>query len=233
MDESVGSGRSNGRGVGSTERVEELLRPDDRLVERVASREVAWKGLIFEVQRLDVVCPDGSHARRDVLLHHGGAGVCAVRDGRICLVRQYRVALGRMTLEIPAGKLEAGEDPAVCAARELEEETGLVAESLERIAVSAGAPGFNDEKTRIFMAHGLHRHEASPDEGEFVDVVWLPLEDVMAAIRAGLVEDAKTVISVYEALARGMGRPAMTGSAAADARSEDSRAPRGSRQGLR
>lgn len=187
---------------GSTEEIRRLMQPDDRLVERVVARETEWKGVIFEVQKLEVVCPDGSQGRRDILLHHGGAGVCAVRDGRICLVRQYRVALGRMSLEIPAGKLEAGEDPAVCAARELTEETGLVADRLEPIAVSAGAPGFNNEKTRIFYAHGLHRGPASPDEGEFVDVVWLPLEDMMAAIHDGIIEDAKTVISVYDALSR-------------------------------
>ena len=198
-------GQDNGEGDGSTKLVEKLLRPEPRLVETVDSRETMWKGVIFEVQRLDVLCPDGSHGRRDILLHNGGAGVCAVRDGKICLVRQYRVALGRMSLEIPAGKLEPGEDPAICAARELEEETGLVADRLERIAVSAGAPGFNNEKTRIFLATGLHRGEASPDEGEFVDVVWLPLKDMMAAIHAGLIEDAKTIISVYEALSRGMG----------------------------
>lgn len=187
---------------GTTDEIRQLLEPDPRLVEDVVSRKTEWKGLIFEVQRLEVACPDGSHGRRDILLHHGGSGVCAVRDGRICLVRQYRVALGRMTLEIPAGKLEPGEDPAACAARELSEETGLVADELEPIAVSAGAPGFNNEKTHIYYAHGLRRGPASPDEGEFVDVTWLPLPDVMAAIRAGLIEDAKTVISVYDALAR-------------------------------
>lgn len=185
-----------------TDEIRRLMEPDPRLVERVVRRESEWKGVIFEVQKLEVECPDGSLARRDILLHHGGAGVCAVRDGRICLVRQYRVALGRMSLEIPAGKLEAGEDPAVCAARELTEETGLVADRLERIAVSAGAPGFNNEKTRIFYAHGLHRGPASPDEGEFVDVVWIPLEDMMQAVHEGIIEDAKTVVSVYEAMAR-------------------------------
>lgn len=187
---------------GNTDEIMRLLEPEPRLQEKVVSRQIEWRGMIFEVQKLEVSCPDGSHGRRDILLHHGGSGVCAVREGRICLVRQYRVALGRMTLEIPAGKLEAGEDPAACAARELTEETGLVADELELIAVSAGAPGFNNEKTHIYYAHGLHRGPASPDEGEFVDVAWLPLEDVMSAIRAGIIQDAKTVISVYDALSR-------------------------------
>lgn len=192
----------NGPLTGSTKEIRRLMEPDPRLEERVVSRETEWRGMIFEVQKLEVACPDGSTGRRDILLHHGGSGVYAVRDGRICLVRQYRVALGRMTLEIPAGKLEPGEDPAACAARELAEETGLVAEELEPIAVSAGAPGFNNERTHIYFAHGLHRGPASPDEGEFVDVVWLPLPDVLAGIREGVIQDAKTVISVYDALRR-------------------------------
>lgn len=188
--------------MASTREIERLLEPDPRLTETVTSRETEWKGLIFEVQKLGVRCPDGSAGRRDVVLHHGGCGVSAVREGKICLVRQYRVALGRITLEIPAGKLEAGEDPATCAARELAEETGLVADRLELVASSADVPGFSDERTRVFYAHGLRRGPASPDAGEFVDAVWLPLPDVMAAIRAGIIEDAKTIIAVQDALLR-------------------------------
>ncbi len=127
--------------------------------------------------------------------------VCVVRDGKICLVRQYRVALGRMSLEIPAGKLDPGEDPAVCAARELTEETGLVAGRLELLANTAGAPGFNDEKTRIFVAYDVVQGDARPDADEFVDVVWVPVKDMIEAIRAGLIEDAKTVVSVLAAAA--------------------------------
>ncbi len=186
--------------MATTERIRELLKLDDRLVEKVVDTRDVWEGSIFQVRQLDVSLPDGSHGGRDVILHHGGAGVCVVRDGRICLVRQYRVAMGRMTLEIPAGKIDPGEDPATCASRELTEETGLVAERLDRIAYSAGAPGFTNEKTRIYMARGVSRGEASPDEGEFVDVVWVPLRDMLLAIQEGLIEDAKTVISVYAAL---------------------------------
>ena len=178
-----------------------LMQDDERLVERISQKEDIWEGKIFSVERLEVELSDGSKDYREIVRHHGGAGVCAVRDGKICLVRQYRVALGRMSLEIPAGKLDPGEDPAVCAARELAEETGLVADRLERLAVSAGAPGFNNEKTRIFVAHGLHQGKASPDEGELVDVVWLPVQDMLEAVRAGIIEDAKTVVSVLAAAA--------------------------------
>ena len=185
----------------SLERIKRLLEPDPRLVERVIRTNKEWQGKIFGVEHLLVELPDGSQDWREIVRHNGGAGVCVVRDGKICLVRQYRVALGRMTLEIPAGKLDAGEDPAVCAARELTEETGLVAGRVEPLAVTAGAPGFNNEKTRVFVAKDVTQGEASPDEGELVDVVWVPVEDVVEAIRAGLIEDAKTVVSAFAAAA--------------------------------
>ncbi|MDO4538407.1 MAG: NUDIX hydrolase [Coriobacteriales bacterium] len=183
------------------DRIRELLTLDETKVERIVEDNLEWEGKIFSVRHTRVELPDGTRDWRELVHHNGGAGVCAVRDGKLCLVRQYRVALERMSLEIPAGKLDPGEDPAICAARELTEETGLTAERLEPLAVSAGAPGFNDEKTRIFVAHGLHQGEAAPDEGELVDVVWIPVEDVVEAIRAGLIEDAKTVVSAFAAAA--------------------------------
>ena len=177
------------------DRIHNLLQDDPSLVERVDVRENKWHNPIFEAERWEVTQPDGEVGERDIVLHHGGSGVCVVRDGKMCLVRQYRVALGRMTLEIPAGKLDPGEDPAVCAARELTEETGLVAKRLVPIAVSSSAPGFTNEKTRVFYADGVSQHPAHPDSDEFVDVVWVPLDEVVAAVRAGIIEDAKTVVS--------------------------------------
>ena len=185
------------------DRIRKLLEPEPRLVEERVSSEVPWEGRIFSVEYAEVRDAFGAVEPRELVHHHGGCGVAAFRDGRLCLVRQYRVALGRMTLEIPAGKVDAGEDFAVCAARELAEETGLVADSLEFVASSAGAPGFNDERTRVFFAHGLREGEAHPDADEYVDVLWLPLEDVLAAIKAGLIEDAKTIVAAL-AIASGM-----------------------------
>ena len=173
-------------------------------VERVVGETRVWDGKIFRVRTLDVALPDGTTGYREVVWHNGGAGVCAVRDGRMCLVRQYRVAMGRMSLEIPAGKLDAGEDPAHCAARELAEETGLVAQRLEFVARAAGSIGFTNEATSVFLAHGLSAGTARPDSGEFVDVVWLPVRDVVAAARAGLIQDGKTIIGALAAVERGL-----------------------------
>lgn len=176
-----------------------LLEPDPGLREEVVATQPRWQGRIFSTQTLDVRLPDGSHATRETVSHHGGAGVCAVRDGRICLVRQWRVALDRMTLEIPAGKLDADEEPQTCAARELKEETGLVAERLVPVATAVGSPGFSNEATCIFRALGLSQGIAHPDAGECVDVVWLPLADAERAIGEGLIVDSKTIIAILHA----------------------------------
>lgn len=182
---------------------EALSAPTGGLEERVLAEHQRWAGKIFSAVQLDVRQPDGTGGVRDIVWHHGGAGVAAVRDGRICLVRQWRVSLGRMSLEIPAGRLEEGEDPALCAARELAEETGLQAERLEFVACAAGSIGFTNESTHIFLARGLSAHPAHPDEGEFVDVAWVALPDVIEAARLGAIQDAKTIIAAYAALAAG------------------------------
>lgn len=187
---------------GTVESIKRYLEFDPSLYEETVDDEIKWKGRIFSADLLKVRLPDGSYGTREIARHHGGCGVAAFREGKLCLVRQYRVALGRMTLEIPAGKLEMGEEPVVCAARELREETGLVTDELVPLAVSAGSIGFTNEATRVFLARGLHQSASHPDEGEFVSVVWLPLEDVLAGVRAGLIQDSKTIIAA-QALALG------------------------------
>lgn len=174
----------------------------DRLYERILGRTRQWTGMIFSVDTLDVELADGSHGYREIVNHHGGAGVVAVRDGKVCLVHQYRVALGRMTLEIPAGKIDGDEAGAVCAARELSEETGLIAEELVPLGVCEGAVGFTDEHTEIFLAKGLSQDEEHPDEGEFVNIVWVGFDEALAAVREGRIRDAKTALGIL--LAREM-----------------------------
>lgn len=178
------------------DQIDAALADDAAFAEKIVSDTVQWQGKIFSAHTLDVSLPDGSLGYREIVRHHGGAGAVAVADGKICLVRQYRVALGRMTLEIPAGKLEGDEPGWVCAERELLEETGLRAERFELIASSMGSVGFTDEHTDIYLAQGLSRGEAAPDEGEFVQVLWLPVEEALSAVRTGRICDAKTVIAV-------------------------------------
>lgn len=169
---------------------------DRRLYERIVKRTQQWQGRIFSVDTLEVELFDGSHGYREIVNHRGGAGVVAVIDGRVCLVRQYRVALGRMTLEIPAGKIDGDETGAACAARELSEETGLAAEELVPLGVAEGSPGFTNEHTEIFLAKGLSLKDGHPDEGEYINTVWVGLDEAIAAVRTGKLRDAKTCLGL-------------------------------------
>lgn len=170
--------------------------PRDRaLCEQVVGEDVAWTGRIFSVDRLQVRLPDGRDATRDVVRHPGAVAVIALTDdGRICLVRQYRPALGRVTVEIPAGKLDRGEDPLDCAVRELREETGMVAQHMAFLTTIATSDGFCDELIHLYMATGLAFDQSDPDADEFINVDLIDLPELIDAVLDGRVEDAKTVV---------------------------------------
>lgn len=168
---------------------------DADLAERPITEDVAWTGRIFNVDRLRVELPDGRVAIRDVVRHPGAVAIVALtEDGRICLVRQYRTALGRVTVEIPAGKLAPGEDPLECAGRELLEETGMSAEKIAFLTTIATSDGFCDELIHIYMATGLEFSRSDPDADEFINVDLVPLEELVDAVLDGRIEDAKTVV---------------------------------------
>ena len=168
---------------------------DAALAEKPVTEDVAWTGRIFNVDRLRVELPDGRMAIRDVVRHPGAVAVVALtEDGRICLVRQYRTALGRVTVEIPAGKLAPGEDPLECANRELLEETGMTAERIAFLTTIATSDGFCDELIHIYMATGISFSRSTPDADEFINVDLVPLGELVDAVLDGRIEDAKTVV---------------------------------------
>ena len=168
---------------------------DAALAEHPLTEETAWTGRIFSVSRLHVKLPDGREAIRDVVRHPGAVAIVALTDdGLICLVRQYRTALGRVTVEIPAGKLDPGEDPLHCAHRELEEETGLTARKMAYLTSIASSVGFSDEIIHIYMATGLESTRSNPDADEFINVDLVELPQLIDAVLDGRVEDAKTVV---------------------------------------
>ena len=168
---------------------------DASLAEKPLTEDVAWTGRIFNVDRLRVELPDGRVAVRDVVRHPGAVAIVALtEDGRICLVRQYRTALGRVTVEIPAGKLAPGEDPLECASRELLEETGMSAEKIAFLTTIATSDGFCDELIHIYMATGLEFSRSEPDADEFINVDLVPLDELVDAVLDGRIEDAKTVV---------------------------------------
>lgn len=196
----VESGRSRHDHMSGAPQSRDFVRGDDdprdaALAEHPLSEDTVWTGKIFSVNRLQVKLPDGRTAIRDVVRHCGAVAVVALTDdGRICLVRQYRTALGRVTVEIPAGKLDPGEDPLHCAHRELEEETGFTAKKMAYLTSIASSDGFTDEIIHLYMATGLEFAESSPDDDEFINVDLVELSQLIDAVLDGQVEDAKTIV---------------------------------------
>lgn len=187
-----------GHASGEPERRSLVLGDDDprdaAIREKVMTEDTVFNGRIFDVNRLGVKLPDGRDALRDVVRHPGAVAIVALTDdGRICLVRQYRAALGRVTVEVPAGKLSPGEDPLECARRELLEETGLEAEHMAFLTTIATGVGFCDELIHMYMATGLSFVASDPDADEFINVDLVPLAELIDAVLDGRIEDAKTV----------------------------------------
>ena len=166
------------------------------LTEKTVRKNIVFEGKIIRVRCDDALLPDGRPCRREVVDHPGGASVLYVREGKVLLVRQFRYPYGEETLEIPAGKLDPGEDPAHTAARELAEETGWEPASVEHLYTIYPTPGYSAEKISIDRARGVRAGAAHPDEGEFLTAAFYPVSDVLAMIERGEIRDAKTIIAV-------------------------------------
>ena len=165
------------------------------------SSETIYDGKILHVERWQVTCPNGRTAAREIVVHKGAAAVVPVYpDGTTLLVRQHRVAVDRITLEIPTGKLDSvSEDPLDCAVRELEEETGLRAGRMTLLTSLLTTPGFCTEKIAIYLAQDLSQGQTHPDEDEFLSLVRMPLEEAVAMIMRGEIRDGKTICGLLMA----------------------------------
>lgn len=163
--------------------------------------EPVFHGALIDVTHMTVRLPNGREALREVVRHKGAAAVVPVdADGTVTLVRQHRVVVDTVTLEIPAGKLDhAQEDPLACAHRELEEETGLRAESMELLCPMITTPGFCTERVSLYLATGLSPHEAHLDPDEFLRVVRMPLAEAVARVMRGELNDGKTALGLLMA----------------------------------
>ena len=168
------------------------------LTETPIGSETLLDNSFLTIKRDRVRLPNGKEAERVVVRHPGAACVLAVTaDGRVVLVRQWRHPTGEALLEVPAGKLDAGEDPAVCALRELAEETPYAADRVEKLAEFYTAPGFCDEVMHLYRAVGLSQTSTlSPDQDEFVETVLLDRAAVRRALDDGSIRDAKTLIAL-------------------------------------
>lgn len=169
---------------------------DALLEEHIIGSEKAFDGGFLKVDRVDVVLPSGTPASREVIRHPGAVAIVALDNaGRVLVVRQYRTALERVTVEIPAGKLDLGEDHRQAAARELKEETGYTAGRLDYLMPIACAAGYSDEIIHLYMATDLTQGLANPDPDEFVTADWVDLSNLVDDVLDGCIEDSKTVIA--------------------------------------
>ena len=176
-------------------------------IEKTLTQEYQFKGRIIKCRTDTALLPDGTECYREVCEHPGGVGVLPItKEGEVILVRQFRYPYGETLLEIPAGKLDHGpdEDPAGCAVRELKEETGFTAGRMVALGKSYPSPGFLTEILHAYCALDLVPGESQPDEGEFVEVVRLPIREVERQIASGELCDGKTMIAMYRARLLGL-----------------------------
>ena len=169
-------------------------------VEKKLNGNVVYNGKILKLEVDEVLLSDGTKSARECVRHHGGAAVLYVESGKVLLVKQFRYLYGKEIYEIPAGKLEAGEDPQAAAMRELEEETGLKASEVSEFLKIYPTPGYTDEIIYVYLAENCVKTEKHLDVGEFVDSVFIPLEKVKEMIDSGEICDSKTVAAVYKYL---------------------------------
>ena len=169
------------------------------LLEHRLDSKVIYDGVIVRLEVDHARLPDGSVAIREVVRHPGGVGILALdENGNVPLVRQFRYPFQELLLEIPAGKLEPGEDHRLAAARELSEETGYEADQLTYLGSCLASPGFSTERLHMYLAQGLHRREQHPDADEFLAVEMMPFSRLVEQVMDGTLVDAKTVTTVLK-----------------------------------
>lgn len=166
--------------------------------EKKISSRVEYDGRILKLEVDDVLLPDGTKSVRECVRHSGGAAVLFIEDNKVALVRQYRYLYGKEIYEIPAGKVEKGEDPSAAALRELEEETGYRAKKLAPLMKIYPSPGYTDEIIHIYLAEDCEKARQKLDDGEFLTCEFFPLEEVVKMMEEGEICDAKTVAAVYK-----------------------------------
>ncbi len=167
---------------------------DPKLDEQQLSSELAFNGHLLHLYVDKVKLPNGRESTRECIKHQGAVGILPVtEDGKMVFVKQYRYATGSVLYEIPAGKLEKGEDPLTCAKRELSEETGFTASQWIPLTSIVTTPGFTNETIHLYLAKGLTIGKQHPDPDEFLNVVTLPENEVEKMTLTGDIFDSKTL----------------------------------------
>lgn len=171
---------------------------DEDLSEETLASEEVFKGKLLHIRSDRVRLPDGKESVREVVMHPGAVMVVAALDnGRLLFERQYRHPLQRVFLELPAGKIDAGEHILDTARRELREETGYKAKTWRHLATIHPCIGYSDERIEIFLAHGLSYIGHERDHEEFLEIIEMSLDDALAAVRDGEITDGKTIAGLF------------------------------------
>lgn len=167
------------------------------LTEKTIREEQIYSGRIIDLVIEEVELPNGKTSKREIIKHPGAVAIIAITsENKMVMVKQYRKALNRTIVEIPAGKLEKGEDPQMCAKRELEEETGYKAVTLQHVISFYTSPGFADELVHLYFTDQLEKGTVATDEDEFVELMELSVDEAEKLIQAREIYDAKTAYAV-------------------------------------
>lgn len=162
-------------------------------MEKQLTTDKVYSGKLLNIYRDTVLLENGNTSVREIAKHPGGVCVATLEDdGSLWFVRQYRYAVGEDVLELPAGKLEPGEDPDDAIVRELKEETGCTADSIIKVSASFPSPGYTSEVLHLYIARGLHHGDQHLDEDEDLDAFRIPLADAVKMVMNGEIRDSKT-----------------------------------------
>lgn len=158
--------------------------------------EVVFEGKILKVEKDKVLCPNGNESYREVVRHNGGAAIlCITKDNKIILEKQFRYAYDEILFEIPAGKLEKGENPYDAAMRELEEETGYKTDKLESLGVMYPTCGYSSEKIYLYLANNLEKGHMHLDDDECIELYEFTIDEIKNMIIENKIKDAKTIVA--------------------------------------
>jgi ADP-ribose pyrophosphatase len=168
----------------------------DSLTEETIATTEIYNGQLLNLKVTEVKLPNRQTASKEIVEHPGGVAVIPYQQGKVTLIKQFRKAVEETLYELPAGLLEAGEDPLGCAQRELEEETGYRAACLEKVAEFYTSPGFTNEVLYIYLATDLTKYETQLDKDEFIELEEMSVEDIKNKLFTGQFKDAKTIIGL-------------------------------------
>lgn len=166
-------------------------------MEKIISSKTLYRGRLLDLRLDEILLSNGRKVKREIVIHPGASAILPIIEpGKILMVKQYRHPVGEALLEIPAGTLKPGEDPTVCAARELEEETGYRAEKLVHLVTIYPTPGYSSEILHIYLAKDLRKGVQAPEVDEDISVVEMTSDQVLEGIKNGKIKDSKTITAI-------------------------------------